>query len=97
MESNEMSETLLTSENKVEDYSTHNKDRKMTAIIAIVIIVVLVLIVVVIILSHSLNSDKIPPVAIKLPLLSETPTTMKLGTSRVLEVLFFSGDDDRTL
>lgn len=40
------------------------------------------------------NQEGVYPTSIKLPLIKGT--TMKLGTSRVLDVVFFSGQDDRT-
>jgi hypothetical protein len=46
----------------------------------------------IIVIGH--NQDGICPASIKLPL--EKGTTMKLGTSRVLDVIFYSGHDDRT-
>lgn len=56
----------------------------MTLLVSIFIIVLLALIILVIILSYTLNKDKVPPVSIKLTLLDDRKTTMKIGTSRVL-------------
>jgi hypothetical protein len=92
----ELSGTLLTSEEEVDSrHRTKGSSNRNTAILAVVVIVVLAVIVLVAILSRTLNTGVVPPTAIKMPLLGNT-TTMKLGTSRVLDLLFFSGNDDRT-
>ena len=61
--------------------------------IAAVIIVACIVVVLVVMLS---GSDKTPDLtAIRLSLNDDT-TVMKVGTSRVIDVFFFSGNDDRT-
>lgn len=79
-----ISDTLLTQECQQRDNRSRHESDRMTLLVSIIIIVLLALIIVVIILSYSLKKDKVPPVSIKLPLLDDRQTTMKVGTSRVL-------------
>lgn len=87
---------MLTNEIEGEETQQFVKKTKSTFFLAIGIIVVIGLILLVVILTNTLNADVVPPTSIKLPLLDDRSTIMKLGTSRVLDVLYFSGSDDRT-
>ena len=48
------------------------------------------------VVASNLTNNSVPPTSIKLTLLDNSTTIMKVGTSRVVDVLFFSGNDDRT-
>ena len=72
------------------------KRNKVLAIVAILIAVIATVVILVVVFFGKTN-HKVEPVAIKLALPKDKPTLMKLGTSRVFTVLFFSGHDNRTL
>lgn len=82
--SQDPSATLLT--NEIEDHEAQPVQKKTnsTLLLAIGILIVVGLIILVVILTNTLNANVVPPNSIKLPLLDDRPTTMKLGTSRVL-------------
>ena len=75
---------MLTKEVSEQKDNYSVSDRKKTLFMAIFIIVALGLIALTLALSHIVNKDVVPPKSIKLPLLNDSSTKMKLGTSRVL-------------
>ena len=60
----------------------------MLATIAVFVITMIV--------SNGSSNTAVPPTSIKLTLLDNSTTIMKVGTSRVVDVLFFSGNDNRS-
>ena len=94
-DADEISDTLLTDEKSfVGSETSKSAKNKKIGLIVIVLFLVLGAIAAIFIIVMGHSQDGICPLTIKMPLTKGA--TMKLGTSRVLDVAFFSGHDDRT-
>ena len=89
----DLRDTLIT----VDDSGQHKqKKRRNTLIVALLAVVLVGAAVAVLVIKLGNNAEDLPGLtSIKMPLLDQV-TLMKLGTSRVLDLMFFSGNDDRT-
>jgi hypothetical protein len=67
-----------------------------TKLLAIIILASIGVFVIIMVVSNNLANNAVPPTSIKLTLLDNSTTLMKVGTSRVVDVLFFSGNDNRS-
>jgi hypothetical protein len=71
--------------------------KKKIIIISVSIVIELALIVAVVLITLAKPDNVLQPVKIRIALPADRPTQIELGRSRVLEVLFYSGRDNRTI
>jgi hypothetical protein len=89
----EGNQSIVTSQNgKINTKIT----KKKIIIISASIVIELALIVAVVLITLAKPDKVLQPVKIRIALPADRPTQIELGRSRVLEVLFYSGRDNRT-